>query len=269
MLNEDIQSIKNNLYCAESGCDCKIEYVPPGIKNAHFKKWRGDNHQHSENCIYYNDNTTGRRPIHVDGEGNVTLNPSRIRQIPREMFERYNETPEDRQARLDASRTTRPSNPRPRTDTSLNTRVVLDARVTTDPNAEVVEEVRRNSRLKRRYSINDISQNDLHTTLIVMGPLTNIELHFENSTERSAILTITDQNGTNEFEIHLDPVFFENSVFGTDRVITTLNTSLQSGSEYILGAIGEIVMRNDKLSMAVFNVNELSLDGRGLFSSLR
>lgn len=270
MLQEDTQLIKNHLFCAEEGCNCKISYVPQGLHSAHFKKWPGIDFQHSSSCIYHRDNTIGRKAIRREGENNISLDTTRKRRISREMYNKYCETSEEKEVRLNRSRDLRNRRAQTITDTTLGTTVATLDRITTDPSAEVSTDGSKNARLKRRYSIKDINQENINDTLIIMGPLTNIETDFNNTTEKRSILTISDAINKNiEFKIFLDPVFFVNSIFATDSVIESLQISIANGEEYILGSIGQIINRNDNLAMAVYNVNDLTLNGRSLFSLRR
>lgn len=271
---EDIQHIKNHLYCAQDGCDCKIEYVPQGQKNAYFKKWRGDDYEHDENCIYHTNNVNGRRPIRRDGTVNSTLDHQRKRRIARDVYQKYTETAEQRESRLQRQRERRRNvnvTPINRTNNNLDPQRILDSRVTTNPDAENVMEVERAPRLLRRYSINDIGESNLHETLVVVGPLIKVENDFQTSSAKRSVLTISDANHNNEFKIFLDPVFFVNSFANIDSVLENLHTAVENSEnaeEFILTAIGEILIRENSLSMAVYNDEDLSLNGRGIFSSV-
>lgn len=45
---DDIELIKRNLFCAFGGCSAKMEYVPRGVRVAHFRTW--PKVDHTEDC---------------------------------------------------------------------------------------------------------------------------------------------------------------------------------------------------------------------------
>ncbi len=101
----DYEEVKKNIYCSTRGCDCRMAYVPRGIKVAHYRKWRGD--EHSLDCDHYVDTETGNQRRRRLGIHSSRLRTDHKKGILSDMYKRYRENDDDRDARRERERENR------------------------------------------------------------------------------------------------------------------------------------------------------------------
>lgn len=256
----DYIEVKESIFCAEENCECRMIYIPQGVKVAHFKKYKG--HNHTESCIYFStteDDGKGRRSIGVNSS---RLRPDHKRNMLKGIYKSYIETEAERLLRLERERD-RARERRNKVVTTDNEQTELTVnRPTTSNQGQRINEGERNPPVKRRHSILDINLIDIGNTEVVIGALINI-VNSENQT----ILTLTDKQNLKEFRIYLEQAFFENSALNTPRMFEGLKELLES-SAIITSAVGEVIVRNEELGMLVLAEEDLGFNGMRLGSIL-
>lgn len=261
----DFEEVKYNIYCSTIGCDCRIEYVPQGIKVAYFKKWRGDEYQHSLDCPYYVDTETGVRPRKRLGILSSRLRNTHKDNVLKDMYKKYMESEEEREARKERERVNRRNWRNKRVEENETPIEEIVNRPTTDTQGEVLLEGERNPPVPRSYSIIHISRDQLESTVALMDIIIEVENDFNNSDEKRTVITLTNQNRSRTFKIILDPVFFAQSPLNIDRMLEGIKQRVMHGETMILGAIGQIIERDNELCMAVLGEDSLRINGKTIF----
>lgn len=262
---EDFEEVKYNIYCSTLGCDCKMEYVPRGIKVAYFKKWRGDDYQHALDCPYHNETESGNRPIRRLGIHSSRLRSEHKKRILKDMYKKYRETEEEQEQRRARERIRRRNDPNRRVERGQTPIEEIVNRPTTDNQGEVLLEGERNPPVPRSYSIIHIGREQLGDTLALMDRIVEVKNDFKNPDEKRSIITLTNENSTMTFKIILDPVFFAQSSLNVDNMLEGVKQRVIHGEEMILGAVGQIIERHNELCMAVFSQDGLNINGREIF----
>jgi hypothetical protein len=252
---EDIDVVKNNIYCSGPECQCKMIYVPRGVNSEYFKKIRGDNHV--EDCPHYVPVGNDGRPRRIVGVNNVTLSSQRKREMLRGIFKTYLETEDERQARLESQRIAARNRRRnQRVNNNISENEVDVSRPTTSNNGESLIEREKNAPVRRRHSILDVADSDIGNTIVVIGNIGSVD----NSDNRS-IITLKDTQDRQEFILYLEEVFFENSPLNTPQWLSSLERYAANNTSIIVSSIGEIVLRNDEKGMLVLAEEDLTFNG--------
>lgn len=263
--NEDFEEVKYNIYCSTAGCNCRMEYVPRGIKVAYFKKWRGNEYQHLLDCPHHVDTETGNRPRRRLGIHSSRLKSDHMKSILNDMYKKYLETEEERKARNERERINRRNRPNKRVERGQAPVEEIVNRPTTDNQGDVLLEGERNPPVPRSYSIIHISRDQLDSTLALMDKIIEVENDFDNPDEKRTVITLTNQNSSMNFKIILDPVFFAQSALNIDRMLEGVKQRAVHGEKMILGAVGQVIERNNELCMAVFGEDGLRINGKPIF----
>ncbi|GEM_PF-3031275 len=266
---EDFDVVKYNIYCAERGCNCRMEYVPQGVKVAYFKKWRGDEYKHSENCIHFAETEVGRRPTRRLGVESSRLRPSHKNSILKDMYKKYKETEEEREARKAKERErARIRRNRPNIRVRRNEAPIEEVvnRPTTDSSGEVLIEGDRNPPVPRNYSIIHINRDKLNSTVALIDRLIDVTNDFENSDQKRSILTISNSSSTHSLKIVLDQVFFVESPRNISRMLEILEQMVLHVEDIIVSAVGEVIERDNELCLAVYSEDGLRINGLSIFS---
>ncbi|ETT82253.1 hypothetical protein MKZ08_06690 [Viridibacillus sp. FSL R5-0477] len=261
----DFEEVKYDIYCSTTGCDCRMEYVPRGIKVAYFKKWRGNDYQHSLDCTHYTDTETGNRPRKRLGIHSSRLRSDHKKSILNDMYKKYIENEEEREARKERERKNRRNRTNKRVETGREPVEEIVNRPTTDNQGEVLLEGDRNPPVPRSYSIIHISRDQLDSTLALMDIIIEVENDFNNPDEKRTVITLTNQNMNMTFKIILDPVFFAQSPLNIDRMLEGLKQRAVHGETMILGAVGQIIERDNELCMSVFGEDGIRVNGKPIF----
>lgn len=265
---EDFEEVKYDIYCTTTGCDCRMEYVPRGIKVAYFKKWRGNDYQHSLDCIHYTEIETGNRPRRRLGIHSSRLRSGHKKGLLKDMYNKYIETDEEKEQRKERDRNRRRNRPNIRVEQRKKPLEEIVNRPTTDNQGEALIEGERNPPVPRSYSILHINREQLKSTLAVIDRILEVENDFDNPNEKRSIITLTNGNNTLTFKIMLEPVFFAQAPLNIDRMLEGLKVRTVRGEAMFLSAVGEIVERNDEVCMVVFAEEDLNVNGKSIFAYL-
>ncbi|MGF9906122.1 hypothetical protein [Brevibacillus porteri] len=254
--HEDYEVIRENLFCSTDGCDCPLLYIPRGKYSEYLKKRNGSSH--IESCMHFAPTDSNRRSRRIVGTSKSRLRDDHVASILRGLYDAYNETAEDREKRLAHDR----EKARQRRNNKVNTskteneydEVYVNS-ATTSASGEALAEGERNPPVRRRYSLLDLSNNDIGETEGIIGELVEVQ----NDEERS-ILILSDKSRKRKLNVYLEQVFFENSPVNINNNLVALNELLISGREIQISCLGEVVLRNDSLGMLTLREKDLRVD---------
>lgn len=256
----DYIEVKENIFCIEENCECRMVYVPRGVKVAYFKRLKG--HNHAECCVYFSipEENRGRRRNLSTSSSILRINHKR--NMLKGIYKSYKETEEQRNSRLERERE-RARVKRNQTVNRANEQLEVSINnPTTSTDGRRIDEGERNPPVKRRHSILDVTLIDIGDTEVVIGELVSV-----SNSENQTILTITDKQHSKEFKIYLEQVFFENSALNTPGMFRGLTELLES-SFILTSAVGEIIVRNEEIGMLVLAEEDLGFNGLRLGSLL-
>lgn len=261
--HENYLLVKDNLYCAVTGCNCRLNYIPEGLKVAHFKKWKGDNH--SEDCPYYKETIEGAKSIRIAGKTVSRLSDNHIRKVLIDTYKKFNETEEEKSERLKKQN----ENYRKRKNKVIERQAALEfedviiSLPTTSLDVNEVREGERNPTVRKRLSILDFEFSDIGLTLSTIGFLDNMTLD-----EKYSTLIITDDYSRLTFTIFLEEVFYANSTLSINTMLQGLEKLFAISEDIIVTCVGEVVLREGQIGMLVLKEDNLSFNGQYLSTLL-
>lgn len=261
--HENYLLVKENLYCAISNCNCRLIYVPEGLKVAYFKKWKGDNH--NEDCPFYKETIKDAKSIRISGKTVSRLRDDHINKVLKDTFIKFNETEEEKKERL------RRQNQKYRTrknkvierQATLEFEDIIVNLPTTSLEANEIREGERNPTVRKRLSILDFEFSDIGLTLSTIGFLDNLTIG-----EKYSTIVITDDYNRLTFTIFLEEVFYANSTFAINSMLQGLERLFSSPEEIIVACVGEVVFREGQFGMLVIKEDNLSFNGQYLSNLL-
>ncbi|MBD7985954.1 hypothetical protein H9649_15390 [Sporosarcina sp. Sa2YVA2] len=252
----DYITVKENLYCATSECNCRLVFVPEGVKVAHFKKWKG--YDHVEDCPYFRETIMGAKSFRIVGKNISRLRDGHVKNVLNDTFDRFNETEEERVKRLERQN----SNSRKRRNKVIERQDTMefeDVFMTLPSTSLSVEEVKegdRNPTVKKRMSVADFVFSDIGLTISTVGYLR--EVHIE---EKYSLVIIVDKHEHVYFPLYLEEFFYENSSLNIRPMIEGLKKLYEeSEDEIIVTVIGEVVFRGGQFGMIVMDEKKLSFN---------
>ena len=257
-IREDYLEVKDHIYCPIEGCQCRMVYVPRGVKRAYFKKLKGDNHN-EDACPHYVATGIDGRPRRTSGINASLLKSEHKKSMLRGIFKTYLETEEERLERMERERERARKRRNQRVNKNNNPVEEIVNNPTTSNDGERLEDGQRNPPVKRRHSILDVVENDIGSTIVVIGTITSIV-----NRENQSILTITDRQHRQEFRLYLEQVFYESSPLNTPQMLITLKSMVESLPNIVLSVVGEILVRNEELGMLVLAEEDLRFNGMTL-----
>ncbi|MCT1539731.1 MULTISPECIES: hypothetical protein [Lysinibacillus] len=248
-LREDFDIVKENIYCTYEECNCQMLYVPKGKRVAHFKTWPGENH--SEECEAYFERIKERKPTRSLATSTARLTDEHIRNILREMGKTASETPEEREERLEKQRKKRKkknpvknNNQTPNVDTNIIP--------VTDDSADILQLESRAPRVSRRYSVNNLIQDDVGTALALREEISEIEIINNNY----AVFHLESENGKTA-KVYLEEAFFATAPLNIHSWLKSLEKIIDSGANLTLSCVGNVIFRNNELALQIFSENHL------------
>lgn len=254
--NENYEVLKENLFCSSENCNCSLQYIPRGKYSEYLKKRVGE--IHIESCRYFDITNLNGRSRRTTGTSSSILRDDHVANILRGLYDAYNETDEERESRLAQQRAYARRRRNTRVDDS-STRNEYDEvssnRPTTSSSGEVLLEGERNPPVRRRYSLLDLSNEDIGQTEGVIGELVEVE-----NDGRRSLLLVSDKNRTIRVCLYLEEVFFDNSPENLEDNLLVLNELLTSGRTIQISCIGEVVFRNESLGMLVLREKDLRVN---------
>ncbi|MET3658645.1 hypothetical protein [Sporosarcina psychrophila] len=259
----DYEEVKRNIYCSTRGCDCRMAYVPRGIKVAHFRKWRGD--EHSLDCEHYVDTEGGNQRRRRLGINSSRLRTDHKKGIMSDMYKKYTESDDDKEARRERERENRRNRTNKRVEKSQEPLEEIVNKPTTDNGGEVLLEGERNPSVPRNYSIIHVNRTQLDSTIALIDKIIDVKNDFDNPNEKRSVITLTDINQTMTFRIILDPVFFAQSSLNIDSALKGVEQRAANGGNMVLGAVGQVIERENELCISVFEQDALSINGKPVF----
>ncbi|MBV6682176.1 hypothetical protein KV679_00575 [Bacillus sp. JRC01] len=251
----DYLEVKENLYCATNGCECKMIYVPRGIKSAYFRK-AGKNHNHSLDCDFYKSTDDNGRPRRIVGTENTALSTARKQDILKGIYKTYTETDEERQNRLERDRLRRLNRRANRRVDSANDELEVRVNNPSTSNTDPVETRENRSRpVRRRHSVPDILNSDIGERIAVVGEIVSL-----TNDENFSLITITDSYSGQTFNLYLEEVFYENSPLDISTRLNTIREIINTTEGSILSGLGQIVERNDSKGLLVLAEEDIRID---------
>lgn len=251
----DYLEVKENLYCAENGCECKMIYVPQGVNSAYFRK-ASKSHNHSPDCDFYRPTDDNGRPRRIVGAGNTALSTARKQDILKGIYKTYTETDEERQIRLERDRQRRRNRRANRRVDNENDEIEVRVNNPSTSNTDPVETRENRSRpVRRRHSVPDILNSDLGESIAVVGEIVSI-----TNDENFSLITITDSYSGQTFNLYLEEVFFENSPLDIGTRLNTIREIINTTEGSILSGLGQVVERNDSKGLLVLAEEDIRID---------
>lgn len=254
-------TVKDHLYCATPNCHCKMMYIPEGKRIAHFKKWKGRNYQHLQQCPFYKETVMEGRPKRLVRATITSLNDRRIQDVLTKSLKKFRETEEQKQQRLAKNRA-RAKEKRNRIKDSgeeLLPEFMYVNKVATSTNGEGFVEKEKSPPVKTRSSILDFNIGDIGETQSTTGYLESIVI-----SDRTALLNISDKLQRLTFTIYLENEFFEQTHFSVRKMLNDLQRMRAYNENVEISCIGEIVNREGIFGMRVKSVNNLRFNGQYL-----
>ena len=261
--HENYLLVKENLYCAIPKCNCRLNYIPEGIKVAYFKKWKGD--KHNEDCPYYKETIKGAKSIRITGKTVSRLSNTRIRTVLKETYEKFNETEDEKRERLKKQNEIyrKRKNKIIERQAALEFEDVIITLPTTSLDVNEVREGERNPTVRKRLSILDFEFSDIGLTFSTIGFLESMTLDENYST-----LVIADDYGRLTFTIYLEEVFYVNSTSSIKTMLQGLERIVAYSDDIIVACVGEVVLREGRFGMIVLKEDNLSFNGQYLSNFL-
>ena len=250
--HEDYIAVKENLYCAFPSCNCKLIYIPKGIKVAYFKKWKGYNH--IEDCPFYKETEKGAKSFRVTEKTVSRLNNKHVNKVLKETFDKFNETEEEKEKRIQKQK----QKARNRKNKVVERQGAIEFEdivvnlPTTSLDANEVREGEKNPTVRKRMSILDFVLTDIGLTRSTVGFLMEIKID-----KNYAVLTITDDYDRLSFSLFLEEAFFANSSFSINTMLESLKELHDNGEHFIVTCVGEVVLREGQLGMLIMDENKL------------
>ena len=247
----DYEVVKKNLYCGFDNCPSRIEYVPKGKKVAHFRTWPRDNH--SEDCVNYFEREMKNASIKSSAINTAKLKDSHIRDILKTMHKNANETLEEKQSRLNKQRDKYKKKKNSTVDSSKTPIVENVVRPSTNNDEQFQMEGKRAPNVRRRYSPNDISENDIGNAIGIRGRVLDIQLF-----DKRGIFTL--QGNKDHFNLYFEEEFYSSAALNIDTTLKNLKQILERGTIFSLVCVGNVVKRRDEICIIVSSQNHLRID---------
>jgi len=245
---DDYENVKKNLYCAFQGCDCKMEYIPKGKGIAYFKTWPLKNH--STDCIDYFLREEKKKSQRSLATTTIGLTDKHITNVLKRLANSVDETEEEKELRLKKQRDKSKQKKRKIIDTSESPELGENIIPSTDKNAEVTGEGTRAPSVKSRFSIFDLSEDDIKTALALHEKIESI-----NIKEKRVIITLHKKN--KRTNVYLEESFFSSSARNIDSMLKVVEIALAKGDPLSLECVGNIDRRAGELCILVNGQNHL------------
>lgn len=252
----DYETVKKNLYCSFKNCSSRIEFVPQGKKIAHFKTWPRDNH--SDECVNFFEREKREASSSKSRNSSAKLTESHVRDILKSMVKRVNETKEEKDLRLQRQRE-KAKNKNTIVDDSQNVIKSNVARPSTSNDAEYQAEGTRAPSIRRRYSPEDITENDIESANGITGDIVKIELF-----EKRAIISLKKNQGN--LNIYLEEDFYSDATLNINTTLAALSNILQKGNPLKLYCVGDVKKRGDEICVVVSNQKNITIFGYSMES---
>ena len=257
--HRDYILLKEHLYCATPNCRCKMIYIPEGKRSAHFKKWIGGQHQHSQHCPYYYEPDIEGRQKKIAETSVAILNNKHINGVLKNALNKFLETEEERQLRLAKGRTRARSQ-----RTSFINKIeglfpvsLFVNKLTTGKKGQRLAEGDKTPYVKTRGSIVHFKNGDLGQTQATAGYFKSIVFK-----EETIEMIITDKQKLHSFRLYFEEEFFTNFGEGAHRMLEELEDVLVTLEEdVVITCIGKIVKRDGRFGMRVMRASNLRING--------
>lgn len=245
---DDIELIKRNLFCAFGGCSAKMEYVPRGVRVAHFRTW--PKVDHTEDCKDFFKREEKRKSKKNLATTSARLTDKHINNVLKNLIKYTNETEEQKRLRLEKQRKRYKEKKSQIVDTTTNSLNVLP---TTDKSISGNVENSKEPPVKKRYSISDLNEEDLNTAIAIHDNILSIKIEVS----RVVILLGKDRLKLN--------VFFEEDFFATAaknimNMFEVVNDALEQKQRLTLDCVGNVEKRNGDLSIVVTGQNHIRIN---------
>lgn len=250
--------IKYHLYCSNPLCQSRIQYIPRGVRSAHFRTWR--NSLHSEKCMYYFEHEKSKPSTRVKKNQYGKVTASYISKVLSEVYGRFIETEEERVARQQQK--LRNNRIMPIKDEN-NEQLHFMILPTTNPDYEDVIEGEQIKPIRRFYDPQYLKHEIINETIVFISTLHNISIH-----EETAIIELKGKDSS-LINIYLDEVFLKTSDYPIREHILALKRVISLQSNIALSCMGELQTRNNQFGIAVFHSSNLKVNGKTLVAFIR
>lgn len=241
---------KNNLYCPFSPCPARMVYVAGNVRPSHFRKWQGD--KHDTNCLFDLEEELSRKKRSV-GKGALTsISRKHVKSVLRSAHDILEEKP------LNKPNKTKP--PRPpviyEADSNKQPPGVATLKKPSDEEGILEGGLGREPNVYKRF-VDNLSDQDIGSTLCVMGELTDIQLEAD-----SANFTLT-RNSVSA-KIVFEEAFIVNNPNDFNR-FWYLKRYLVDNPNAKCGCVGEIRRSRDGcFEIIPFNYYEFSFERKNI-----
>lgn len=248
----DYEVVKRNLYCSYEGCLARIEYVPKGKKIAHFRTWPRDDH--SQECENFFEREMKKALIKNSAVNSAKLTDSHIRGIVKDMKKVVNETPEEKELRLEKQRANYKRKKNSTIDISQNPVTSNVARPSTNNDAEYQATGTRAPSVRRRFDPSDVTEGDINNAVGLTGNVVAIQLF-----ERRAIIVLKKRDSL--FNVYLEEDFYSDSTLNLDTTLEALKRIKNEGTDFSFFGVGNIERRENGLCMLLSSQNHIYING--------
>ncbi|MCM3154480.1 hypothetical protein ABE056_19140 [Priestia aryabhattai] len=253
----DFDTVKKNLYCAFEGCTAKIEYVPRGKRVAHFKTWPMSDH--SPDCEDFFEREKRKAGKKSLASSSVGLTDKHINNVLRNFINSIDETEEEKQQRLEIQRNRRRDRKINKvTDETQDSELTENLRPTTGNNVDTPLEGKRAPRVKRRYNLSLLSEDDINTATALYEEVDAISIE-----EKRVMFRL--QRNNKEANVYFEENFFNNSATNIDSMFKTVKRYLSDGNLVELYCVGNVERRNNNICLVVnkqshIRINKMTIE---------
>lgn len=264
---KDISSVKYHLYCAMEGCKCRMEYIPRGVKKAYFKKWRGDEYNHIEECIHFKATEIKKKSDKTVNTLMAPLNGKHKKAILRDMHKKYLETDEEKERRKQKDRDRKRNKPNQRVAKEEGIIEQTINKPTTKKDGNIGLDGERNPSVPRKYSVTHVNEDQLNATIALVGQVVGVEIHFADLDLKPSqvVIKLKDRLESRLFLLYLEEAFFAVSSANISTPLKKLKERVESGEDILLCTIGQVIKKDDQLGLAIYHEDDISINGKSMF----
>lgn len=257
--HEDFELVRKNIYCAFEGCTARLEYVPKGKKTAYFKTWPNENH--SKDCFDFFEREKRKKSEKGSATISVPLSPKHISRVLRELYKEANESEEEKKKRLAKKRNQKKMKKNVIKDDSVDTVAIGRINPTTAEVTETHGEVKRAPSVKKRSSVQLLSESDVGYTRGVHGNVRDISIKKDQ-----VVMEISSKK--KKCKVYFEEEFFANAVVNILGMLRNAKQYFSEGWELQISCVGEVEKRGEEFRLVVNKQNNFRLNGDpiGVFS---
>ncbi|MNJ44909.1 hypothetical protein D3C77_399820 [compost metagenome] len=250
----EFYKVKNNIYCTYENCLAKLEYVPKGKKKAYFKTW--PKQDHTTECSDYFEREKIARSTRNSATSTMALSDKHIADILNDIKRKRQNTDNNKTGGTGKKKREKKN---PRVDSDLPEASVVNINPTTGGEADMKEgDSKTRAPSVRRRTLLLLNEDDVGFTRALSDVYIN---SVEVAPNR---VVIKAYNGSKSCDIYFEEFFFTSSPVNFINRFVELSNIVKSNKRLSFSCVGEVLKRDDAISMLVnkhsdFRVEDLYL----------